>query len=306
MTGIATGGSSRVILIKESTYGVTPTITPGATKVIPYVSTGLNLTRSIIENPTIRGNRTNDQKRSGNSEVSGDIQMAVSYGNIDDLLSSAMYNNWTANVLTVGDGSVQNSYSMEIGHVDIDQYRTFTGVIADTMTFEFTTEGVVNLTCSLTGKGMSLAQTSIDSAPTAASDTQPMVHFDGTFKEGGATNECIVSATVELNNGIARNYCLGNRDPSYLTTTNVVVSGTIEVFFKNETMLEKFLDETDSSLEFTLQDPDGNKYILLMNKVRYTTNAIEIGDAGVIPMTFEFEALDDGTNSPLKITRVPA
>jgi len=78
----------------------------------------------------------------------------------------------------------------------------------------------------------------------------------------------------------------------------------MSVYFQNQGVFDKFVNGTDSSIEFTLSDGT-NSYNVLIPKVEYTAANVTAGGANSDVMAeVEFTAKYDATNDcTLKITR---
>lgn len=307
---IAQGSQSATSAMKEVTYGVNPITADGDTTVIPRVSDGTNLTKGQFDDPTINPNRQTTYYRQGNIEVAGDLTVAYSHENFDNLLESLFYGTWTADVLKIG--STISSYTHQIQHSDVNIYRVFSGVIPSTLSMEVNLDGVVETTFGLIGSSMiiddrtgSPLPTNVDTTPLAAGDKQPVIHLDGVFQEG-AVNQCMTSVSLEIDNGIISNYCLGNDTVKELTSTNVAITGTMSVYFEDAVLLNKFLSGASSSISFTLDDGQGNSHTWLLPNIKYTGSEVTIEDGGNVPQTLDFVALYDTTEgTAVKITRTP-
>lgn len=302
MSCSASGSRTQFTNIKEIDYGVTPTIIVGDTKVVPFVSNSINLTKSIFEDPSILSNRQSKFSRHGNVSVAGDISFAYAYDNYDFLLESVFFNTFNTDVLKIG--QELQSYTVQNGHLDINQYRQFTGLVGNSLSLEVNLDGVVSSTFNLMGQGSTVTQVTNDASPTAQGDYQPMVHFDGTFKEGGVSTAILTSISLNIDNGLTQDYGLGDDEAVCLTSSTVAVNGTVTAFFKDEVLLEKFMNETSTSLEFTIGDGLGNTHTYNLPNVKYNSADIDVSDGSSLPITLEFQALyDDTIDSILSITR---
>jgi hypothetical protein len=86
-----------------------------------------------------------------------------------------------------------------------------------------------------------------------------------------------------------------------------MVTGSVTAYFENTTLMDKFVNETTSALQFTLTDALGNDYIVLLPKVKYNSGNPEVSGPGVITLTLDFVSLfNSASDKQIKITRVPA
>ena len=79
-------------------------------------------------------------------------------------------------------------------------------------------------------------------------------------------------------------------------------------FFESETLLNKFLSETESSLSVTLEGASGGDITILVPRIKYTAGDVDVtnADDGLL-ITMPFQAMRDSSEATnLKITRVPA
>jgi len=299
----ATGAKVRKTYVEEVTFGTTPG-TPAMVEV-PFISSGLNLTKAFLEDPSIQSDRQEHFGRHGNRSTAGDISFAYTYGNFDAFLESVLMSAWSTDVLKVG--STQKSFSIEVGHTDIDQYLVYTGVVMDGLSLEVNLDGVVQSTFSVLGKNMTVSGSELDATPTEAGSYEPFVHFEGTFKEGGSTVADLTGISLSVSNNSAGNWALGDATVKSISEGKCKVSGTVTAFFEDATYLNKFLNETASSIEFTLTDPAGNSHTFLIPNVKYNGGGTPVNGDGPIYIELPFVGLYDDTEATsIKVTRAAA
>jgi len=299
----ARGSASRVTTLNESTYGQTPAITPGDSNIIPVITNNINLTKALFDDPSIYADSQKRFTRHGNLGIAGDVSVVYTVSNFDSWIESLMQDVWTANVIKFG--TTKQSMTIERGFTDISQYAIYTGTVVDTFTLEVNTDGVIQSTFGFIGQNMTLVQVEQDSAPTAAVQAQPFVHLDGIFKENDISAGCtLLGISLSVAKNLDQLYCLGNDEIKEPSVGQIEVSGTATFYFEDETIIEKFIDEVSSSLEFTLDDGSGNTHTFHLPNIKYNTGNIDQSDAGVIPVEMEFQGLYDNTEATtLKITR---
>jgi hypothetical protein len=111
---------------------------------------------------------------------------------------------------------------------------------------------------------------------------------------------------MSINNGYEAGYALGSTGVRSMTEGTVEITGSLTALFESVALYNKFVENTTSSLEFTLVA--GTKSMsFLMPKVKYTVANIPVEGDGPVSVEMEFEALFDSTEgTTLKITRVNA
>ena len=300
---IATGSRAKVGFIQETTFGTTPT-TPTLTE-LPFTNFAVNLTREEYEDNSIRSDRMERYSLSGNKSVDGTIDVNFAHGPFDALLESLLQSAWATNELTVG--STRTSFTVEESQLDIGQYRAYTGVIVDKMDITIPASGIVTAKFALLGKNQSaLSTTSIDAgAYTAAPAVQPFTDngVSGFVKEGGTSTGVITNIQFTIDNGHAKNYTVGTDVVRDFTAGLIKVTGTVSVFFEDATMYNKFLNSTQTSFDFKLDDGTNTVEFFLPN-VKLTGATKTITGNGPVTMSMPFRALYDGTTGTnIKITR---
>ena len=296
---IAQGSRSQVAFVPEVTFGVTPG-TPQLVA-LPYTSFGVNLTKDIFEDDTILSDRQVRYSIHGNQTVSGEIAANFSHGNFDALLESLCHSTWTSNVLKTG--TTRKSFAIEQGSLDIGQYSLYNGVVVDKLTLDIPTSGIVTAKFGVMGTKLTLAQTSIDAVVTAPTDRQPYTHNGGTFKEGGVSVGFITALSLSVDNGYAANFSLGNTFARDLTYGMSKISGTATVFFEDIAMYNKFVNGTQSSLEFTLTDGT-NTFNVELPRVKFNGATKTISGNQSISLSIPFVGLYDPTDaSNIVLTR---
>lgn len=296
----ATGSKVQLTYVAESTYGTTPG-TPAMVEV-PFISSALNLTKGLFEDPSIQADRQVHYARHGNKAIAGDVSFAYTHSNFDPFFESLFMSTFSTNVLKTG--SAQLAHTIEVAHTDITQYLVYTGVIADTMSLEVNLDGVVQSTFSFVGKDMTISGTALDASPTAATDEQPFVHFDGTFKENDVAVANLTSINLSITNTNAENRALGSDTVVNYSPGMFKVTGTVTAYFEDATYVNKFINETASSIEFVLDDGAGNTHTYLIPNIKYTGGDTPVSGEGPVMVNLPFIALYDETEATtVKLTR---
>lgn len=301
----ATGSRSYLAYVAETVAGTTPA-TP-ALKGIPFQNTSLNLTRGLVTDPSLRSDRQKRYSRLGNRMVGGNIVVSYAPNTFDELLESVFLSSWTTDVLKIG--VTPKSFTFEIGHPDISQYRTFTGVTAGGFTLNVPSGNtLVTGEFTMMGTNGAIGSATVDAAGgiEAPVEGDPFVHLDATFLEGGVSIGYLTGVQIEIQNQLTANYAAGSPGARSITAGMATVTGQITAYFESAALFTKWLAETDSSLKFTLTvGADSQEWFL--PKVQYSASTIPVANDGPIIQTLTFEALYDSvTGSVVQVTRVNA
>lgn len=298
---IAQGSSSKIGMVAETVWGTTPS-TPAFTT-IPVTDFSVNLSKDEFEDTSIQGDRMQRYSLSGNRTVTGDMSVLMAPINYDSLLESVVSGTWNTNVLKVG--STRKSFTVEHAQEDIGVYIPYTGVVVDKASFSVNTTGVVTGQFSLVGKDGGVADVSSLDADgyTAATTALPFTHVSGTFNEGGSAIGLITSIQFTIDNGYSTNYALGNVGARDLSGSFVKCEGTVSAYFESATLLNKFINGTSSSLDFTLSNGTNTLKVEMPN-TKYTGASKSLSGSGPVVLSMPFKALyHTGSGSIVTFTR---
>ena len=298
----AQGSRSSLSYIVESTFGTTPA---GNFTNLPFSTHSLNLTKDRVAGNDIQADRMPRVDRHGNRQVAGDIAVDLRDADYDAFLESAMLNSWSTNVLKVG--TTPKFFSIEDYAADIDQARVFTGCSVSSMAISLAPNQMVTTTFSMVGKDMSISGT--EKTQDAASGAAPFDAYSGDIgigNVGGATAVAIVTGLdFTLNNSYAPTFVIGDDSAPSLEYGRAEVEGTLTAYFEDASLINRFLNETETEIEVSVDDPTGsNTYTFLFPRVKI--NSADVGVDGPTSriISMSFVALYDATEGTnLKITR---
>jgi len=301
---IATGSRHNMAYVVESTFGTTPS-TPVFTP-IRHTGTTIGLSKDSIESEELREDRQIANYRHGNKSVSGDINFELSYGSFDDILEAVLCGTWNTDVLKAG--TTRRSYTIERHHQDIGKYLRSTGCNFNTMSLSVAPNSMVTGSFGVIGKDFSVASVAVTGATyNTESVTAPFDSFSGSITEGGSSIAVVTSLELNIENGMEALYVIGSSDTLQPSIGKSMVNGSITAYFEDSTLIDKFINETSSSLSFTLTDAAGNDYLFELPNVKYNSGNPEVGGAGAVTVSLDFVALyDSGDASQIVITRTAA
>jgi len=294
--------------IEESVYGVTPA-TP-TFKPVRHTSCTLALSKNSSQSNELRPDRQVADLRHGAYQVGGDVGIELSTSSFDDLIEAVMGGTWAANVLLAG--VIRRSFTMERYFADIagidKPFHRFTGCEMNSMSLSVTPDARVTGSFTILGRGMS-TDTAIVAGATydAAETTDGLDSFTGTLTEGGSTIGVITEISLNVANGLEAKPVVGSKEGARPSIGLSLVTGQITAHFENSDLLDKFINETETSIVFTLPDGAGNSLEFELPRVKYSGGQPDVSGPGSILLTMPFTALyDAGENTNLKITRVNA
>lgn len=308
----ATGSRHSAAYIAEGTYGTTPT-TPTFVD-IRHTSASLGLSKSALESAEIRSDRQIAHFRHGNKTVAGDIGFELSYGSFDDLLEATLGGSWATDTPSAGIdqlqvGTTRRSFTIErkFANIAVPEWHRYLGAEINTFSLSVVPDAIVTGTFNFMAQDSSIGTAIISGATYgSATTTEPFDSFSGTITEGGGAIATVTSVEMTLENGLSPLFVVG----SALTDQPVIgksrVTGTLTTYFQSKALLDKFINETSSSLVFVLQDPAGNTYDFTLPDIKYTGGQPDVDGEGEVTIALPFTALYDSTEgSNLTIERNP-
>lgn len=296
------GSRSSLSFVTEVTFGTTPA---GSFTNLPFTTHSLNLTKDRVAGNDIQSDRMPRVDRHGNRQVAGDIVVDLRDGVYDTFLESAMLNTWATNVLKVG--VTPKFLSIEDYAADIDQARLFTGMTVSTMGISLAPNQMVTTTFGMVGKDMTVSAT--QKTQTAAANNAPFDAYSGDIAIGNVGSSSAVAIVTgldfTLNNSFAPTFVIGDSSAPSLEYGRAEVEGTITAYFEDTALINRFLNETETELEVSVNDPTGtNAYTFLFPRIKINSADVPVDGPTSRIINMSFVALFDATEaSNLVITR---
>ena len=294
----AQGSRSGLSYINEVTFGTTPA---GNFKDIPYNTHSLELTKERVQSAEIRSDRMTNVDRHGNKQTAGDIVVELADGDYDDLLAAVMFNDW---VTSLGNpdrldvGTTFKSISIEDRAEDIAQYMLYSGVALNQMSVSIAPNQMGLTTFSTVGKDMSISQTgkTVD----AAAGNDKFDSYSGTLAIGDVGSPIAVGFVNAMDfsvvNSLNPTFVIGSDTTPFLEYGRAAVEGTVTVYFEDEAIINRFINETETAMTIGLNDPSGaNLYTFGFPRIKINGAPVPVDSEQSRMITFPFVALKDAT-----------
>jgi len=214
----------------------------------------------------------------------------------------------------IRNGVTAHGFSLQKEFTDIGQFLFYRGMEVNTLSVDVTSNELVTGSIGFIGRTAGIAQATIGTGANIAAPTKDI--FNATSNVAQVReNDIALSASTFYAMGVSVNVDNGLRGQKAISVDGNVgigksrctVTGTVNAYFSSEVLYEKFLDNTDTSLDFILTDGEGNTYIITLPKVNYTSSNPELSgiDTDVL-IAMEYQALrDETTDSTIQIDRFP-
>jgi hypothetical protein len=200
-------------------------------------------------------------------------------------------------------GTTEHSYSVIRYHGALasGQYFTFLGQAVNTFNLAAQAGAIITGSFDFVGKKASLAQTSTAVSAASEAGTNSVLNAVSNVaevREGGSdVASCLVQGldfTVANNvRGLKALATLGNCD---IGVGKCDVTGTLTAYFKDNSLYDKYLAGTTSSISYKVEDSTGNAYIVDMPQIEFESDGINVGGQDQdIMETLSFRAYKDPT-----------
>lgn len=291
--GRALGARAGLAYNLELTYGTPPA---SGFKAMPFISGMLRDDQPLIESEILGF---------GNDPAAPIRDVITVDGTIRVPVDTSAFGHWLRLLLgaptTTGAGpyvhtfasglAARPSASIEIQHPDVPAYTMFSGLCAESMTFELATTGLLSAEVKLMGQkaGDDL------SATAAGTPSDPggvrFGHFNGSVARNGTPLAVVTTAKFTYANNldpvrvIRSDGLIEALDPTVASLT-----GEVTVRFANTTLLNQARAGTSCSLEFGWTIDASRSLLLTAHEVYLSRPSREISGPKGVEMTFQMVA----------------
>jgi hypothetical protein len=260
------GSQTQTLIFNLSSFGSTSANTA---IVLPVTENTLEIKRGNLKDGTLNKNRQPSALRSGLKTVDGDLKFNLRYSDYDTIISNALQGTWSSN--TCISSNVKSYIGVTKDFTDVNVYNTYFGLLCDELSIDIKPNALIPVTAKFVGKSMTSANTQIVTTPVSASGNQPFDSFTGSIKENGVSIATVTGLSISIKNSNKGSQAVMQDSITGITSGTLEVTGSVDIYLTDNTMLNKFLNETESSIEVTLTDLDGHSLTIKIPKLKYTS-----------------------------------
>lgn len=301
----ATSDRMAMRYIREDSFGV-PASGPLSTLVI----TSENLVpdfQTTESESTIGDRQVREVVRTGRMSQ-GDINFELIHGNIDDLLTGALADEWASDVLE--NASDMISFAFEKDFADIGVLYALLGCRVGGLSLNFPLADRITGALNVMGKGAAFESGSASigvGTPGTATSNEMMVTLESLdIEEGGVGVAAATGFSFATENGLRNQRVLGATDLAGIGLGTFRVTGTLDAYFEDTRYVDKLIADSESDFEITTQDSDGNAYVWTFPRFKFTglSGANNPGRNQDVPQTLQWTAYrDPSTGITMRIER---
>lgn len=274
---------------------------------LPFSTHSLDLTKERVQGTDINPDRMRRVDRHGNRQTAGDIVADLRDSDFDDFLEAAMLGSFINNKLKTG--TTPKYFSIEDYSADIDQSRLYTGQTVSSMAISIAPNQMVTATFTMVGKDM--VQSDTEKTVTPSSGASPFDSYSGALQIGDtggvlSNNGRVSAIDFSVANNFTPTFVIGSDVTPELSYGMSTIEGTLTTFYEDESILNRFLNETETTLSISVDDPTGlNTYEFVFPRIKINSGTVSVsGEEGSRMVESSFVALYDSTvETDLSITR---
>ena len=305
----AKGYKAQLVADFETVFGQTPG-TVNAVK-LPIVSSQLKSKQNFIDSSVITGRRDPAEPAKGNIDLTGTVvvpvdEVAIGYWLKAMFGAPATSGSADPYMHVFKTGDTQPSLVLEQGFTDIRVYELFNGCKVNK--FSLTLGGDAELTASIDLMG---AMETIRSASFAGSPANISLakynNFQASIKESGANIATVSNVSLNMEFGLAGDsYAIGgNGCRTGIPEGLLKITGNLKAFFEDQSLLNKAMQGTESSLSLKLTNMQ-HSLELLLPEIVFERNSPGIEGAKGILIDLPFRAYcnNNPENTAIMVTLV--
>ena len=170
-------------------------------------------------------------------------------------------------------GVTQHSYSIEKEFTDLTNvFALLVGMEINAFNLDTNAENLITGSFGFMGKSESSesATKSLGTAKIAPTNSIFSAVDDVEAVLENMSNVDVTQVTLALTNNLRNRPEVGELGPNSIGTGKVAVTGTLQMYFEDSTIMDKYLNFTTSQLAIVFEDTDGNVYIIDLPEVKYT------------------------------------
>lgn len=296
----AQGARAQMALAFESVYGTAPAA--GEFWQMPFASCNLGSEQNLLASELLGYGRDPVAPISDAINVDGDITVPIDarfFGIwLKAIFGTPVTTGPAAGVYThmfQSGGWTLPSLAIEIGMPDVPFFGLNTGCVANQLSWTMQRSGLITAGVNLIAQGEVTGAASVAGALNALPLTR-FGAFQGAISREGSPLGNVVSAQVTYSNNVERIEVIRDdgriegADPSIAALT-----GTIEVRFADQTLLDQAVNGTPAELEFTYALDADTSFTLTAHAVYLPKPKLALQGPGGVQASFAWQAARDPT-----------
>ncbi len=205
-------------------------------------------------------------------------------------------------------GTDRKTFSILTHYADADggagEYHITTGVEIVGFNFDVSVNAIVTGTLNTIGRAYT-PDTALPAGSTfvATPKTEVFAGVDGRIFENEDVIGYVTSCSITHDTASSAQFEIGSDDVSFIEKGRANTTLSISTFFYDSALLQKFINEQETSVQVTAVGNDGSMSFWFP-RVIYTSGAPELGGEGSITQTLDAQVLGINGGSSITICRI--
>lgn len=304
---MANGSRHSFYMIQESTYG--QAVANPAMLKVRHTNCNIAIAKDSLQSQELRSDRQIVDFRLGQNKVGGQIGTELSVDSqFTMLLEALMCGTWTSNVLKAG--TTRRSFMglrvFEDMPVTEKAFHQFLGLEVASCDLKLGAGQIGTAVFETIGQSASYSTAApTDAVLGSAGTASVMDAFTGAITEGGSSVAVVTEVSLKIDNNMDRKFVIGSKNTLQPSQGRSIVTGSMTAYFESTALLDKFINESSSSLVFTASAGAQSLQFNVPN-LKYTGGQPDVSGEGPVLLTMPFQAVYSSANATqLAITRVP-
>lgn len=306
----ASSARVRVAYIAEVTPGTTPA-TPGF-NIMRVTGAGIRTNKKTQAIRELRTDANVMAEVQTSQSASAQYQFALSYASFDDIIAAALRSTWTTNVVKNGTSLASFTFEEMGDNNGSNTFSRLTYGLIDQFSLDIPAEGAITGSFNVVGQKEALATAAISGATyTAANTKTPMAAglSVASLSLASLSTPKVKRMTLDIKNSLRQRFVVDSLYPDSFGHDLIDVSGTIEMYFPDNTAYQKVLDHGGGALAVTLGQVTSEKYTLSLPTITFLDGARQVGGTNndvMVNIPFRATGSDNSSNPSIQITRAVA
>jgi hypothetical protein len=191
---------------------------------------------------------------------------------------SVFYGDSLINGTTVWTSTIERAYADQA----TPTFEYYTGSVTNGLNLSLSAGQIITGSVAMISQNAAYQTSRVSGATDIAAPTYPVLNATSNFGRigvGGASlagPNYIMAATVDISNNVTADFALGTLGAVGMTNGDFNVTGTLNVYFGDTTLLANLLNNAATSLNFILNDGNSPReaYVIDFPQVKYTSGQI--------------------------------
>jgi hypothetical protein len=185
---------------------------------------------------------------------------------------------------SIRNGVTETTFTLERYHADVTQFFTYRGMSPESFDLKLAAGSIVTGSFAFKGKDEVLAATTKGTGTAIAASTTQVINAVSNVAnivEGSTLATMagiyVQSLDVSIKNNVRSINGIGSLGAVDLGYGRCDVTGTLKAYFINETLYNKYINNTRTGLSFRMSDVAGNGYVVTIPTIEFSSAKVNAG-----------------------------